>query len=222
MKEFHRPGLLLAVCLLALGMMLPVSAFSVSSVVISPPGNPAPGTSMTVSFLVDFPKGGTESFPATSELKMRTDLAEAYWVPVLVLDGEDTRLTIQSGESCVVSGWYLAYPAYQDVHLKVTVTGKIPENPSGRQDLMRINEVDSTQNSVATAHIAMPEAPMMSLPVQTAPPVKSGGTAATTKPRTTVRTFTPIPTDTTPASPSAAGAGILAMIGAALLVLRRK
>jgi hypothetical protein len=224
MKQFHRFSIFLAVFLLFTPVVPAVSAFSVSSVTISPPGSQVAGTPMTVIFVIDFPRGGNMSFPTSSELQMRTDLTDAYWVPVLVLDGDDSRLVIQSGESLVVSGWYLSYPSYQDVHLKVTVTGKVPENPSIRQDLLKIDEVDSTKNSISTAHIAMPDAPMVSLFTNTTPSTPSTPSAPSTatKKTTTKRTFTPIPTDTTPASPAGTGAGIIAIIGAALLVMRRR
>jgi hypothetical protein len=190
-----------------------VSGYTISSTKVNPPGYQAAGTPMTVMFVVDFPWRGNETFPQGSELQGSTDLDEAYWVPVLVLDGEDIRMTVQSGKSLVISGWYLSYPSYQDVHLMVTLTGKIPATPSSKQDLFRIQETDSAKNIVSTAHVEMPEAPIMT---------PSTALPAPTKKSTTQKIFTPIPTATsTPQSPIGIEAGIIAIMGAALLGMRR-
>ena len=159
MKQFPRLTIFLAILLLFFGILPDVSAYTISSTKVNPPGYQAAGTPMTVMFVVDFPWRGNETFPQGSELQGSTDLDEAYWVPVLVLDGEDIRMTVQSGKSLVISGWYLSYPSYQDVHLMVTLTGKIPATPSSKQDLFRIQETDSNKNIVSTAHVEMPEAP---------------------------------------------------------------
>jgi hypothetical protein len=211
MKPFHRPLFLFIILLLASTTPC-VSAFAVSSVDVSPAGYQAAGTPMTIRFVIEFPWSGNETFPQKNELRMSTDLAEAYWVPVLVLEGKDTRMAVQSGTSLAISGWYLSYPSYQDVQLVVTLTGKIPENPSPRRNLFKVEEVDPAKNIVSTAQLAMSEAPLI-------PPAT---TATPTKKPTTIRTFTPIPTDTTQQSPAVTGAAVIAAAGAALLVMRRK
>jgi hypothetical protein len=142
---------------------------------------------------------------------MSTDLVNPYWIPVLVLDGKETHLEITAGKKMAIPGWYLSYTSSQNVQLLVTVTGNIPPNPTSIQNLLKIQEVDSAKNIVSTAHIAMPEAPVESLSTLSTP----------TKKPTTIKTFTPIATDT-PASPVGTGAGIIAIIGAALLGMRRR
>jgi hypothetical protein len=215
MTPVPRAGLFLAVLLLAAVLMLPVSAFSVSSVAITPQGNQPPGTPMTVRSIIDFPRTGSNvTFPQESELHMTTDLAGAYWVPILVLDGKEIHLEITSGEEAVVTGYYLNYPAYQNVQLVVTLTGNIPTSSMTSQNLLKVEELDADKNMVSTAHIAMPDVPVMSIPVaSTAPPTK--------KP-TIKKTITPLATaTTTPGSPAGTGPALIAVAGAALLALRR-
>jgi hypothetical protein len=211
MNHFFRPRIFAAILVIGICIMSCASAFTLSSVTVNPPGNLAAGTPVTIRAVIDFPAGGTRTFPNGSELQMSTDLASPYWVPVLVLDGRDTHMDIKAGEELVLPGLYLSYPPSQSVQVVMTVTGNIPAYPSPQQNLLKIEEVDADKNVVSTAHIAMPEAPLMSLFSPTTP----------TKIPTTKKTFTPIATDT-PASPAGTGLAIIAMTGAALLVMRRR
>jgi hypothetical protein len=212
MIRFHRYRFFPVIFLLLVGITACVSAFSLSSVTVNPQGNQPSGTSMTVRSVIDFSSGGTTTFPIASELQMSTDLADPYWVPVLVLDGKETRLEIKAGGELVLPGWYLSYASSQNVQLVVTVTGTIPVEPTMRQNLLKIQENDADNNVVSSARIAMPETPVE--PLSTFTPIK--------KP-TTKKIFTPIATATpTQESPISTGAAVLATFGAALLVMKRK
>jgi hypothetical protein len=213
MKRFHRLRFFLAVLLLFACITPYVSAFTVSSTNVDPRGSQAPGTPMTVNAVIDFSQGGTETFPSESELQMRTNLDDPVWVPVLVVDGVETHLLEKTGESLIIQGWYLAYPSRQNVQLRVTVTGNMPANPSPNLNFLKIREVDSSDNVVLTARVEMPEAPVITLSTLSTPTKKSA----------TKKIFTPIPIDTpTQESPLGTGAGIIAITGAALLVIRRR
>ncbi len=213
MTPIHRLSIIPAVLFLIVCLTLPVAAFTVSSVTVDPPGNQAPETPMTVRSVIDFPRTGSNvTFPATNELQMSTDLTSPYWVPVLVLNGKEIRLEIKAGRETTVTGYYLSYPAYQDVKLMVTVTGNVPDNPVPSQNLLTIEETDADKNMVSTAHIAMPEAPFMTI-----------ATPSPTKKPTVKKTFTPIATATpTQASPAGTGAAVIAVAGAVLLGMKRK
>jgi len=206
--------LFLAVFLLLAGITPCVSAFTISSTNVSPRGYQAAGTPMTINAVIDFPSKDFDTFPRDSELQLSTSLVHAYWDPVLVLDGVETHLGKEAGDSLTVTGYYLSYPASQNVQLKVTLTGTIPANPSPDQDLVKALEMDSAMHVVSTARVAMSEAPFMALTTDGTP---------TTRPTPTKKIFTPIPTTTTTQeSPISAEAGILATVGAALVVARRK
>jgi hypothetical protein len=211
MTQFHRLSIFPAIVLLLACIMPYVSAFTVSSVSIDPPGNQAAGTPITVRSVIDFSSAGNGTFPQASELQMSTDLVNPYWVPVLDLDGKDTHMDIKAGGEMTIPGWYLSYPSSQNVQVMVTVTGNVPADPTPKQNLLKIQELDADKNVVSTAHIAMPEAPIMTQSTVSAP----------TKKPTTKKTFTPIATDT-PASPATTLAAVLATIGSALLVVRRR
>lgn len=219
MKQFHNLKFFLAflfffACIFA--CIIPcVAAFTVSTVDVNPPGNLAAGTPVTVTVMIDFPSGGgTETFPTGDELQVSTNLEGQSWEPVLNLDGVETNLQQNAGDSLTISGWYLSYSPGQKERLRVTLTGTIPANPSPRQDLVNIQEVDSGKNVVTTARVAMPESPIMA-PSTTSIPTK--------KPTATKKIFTPIATGTpTPVSPLGTGAGIFAATGAAFLVMKRK
>jgi hypothetical protein len=219
MKQFYNLKFYLAflfffACIFAC-IMPCVSAFTVSTVDVNPSGNLPAGTPVTVTVMIDFPSaGGTETFPTGDELQMSTNLEGQHWEPVLNLDGVETHLQQNSGDSLTISGWYLSYSPGQKERLRVTLTGTIPANPSPGQDLVNIQEVDSDKNVVTAARVAMPEAPFIA-PSTTSIPTK--------KPTATKKIFTPIATGTpTPASSLGTGAGIIASIGAALLVMKRK
>jgi hypothetical protein len=171
---------------------------------------------MTVTFVVDFPnKGANVTFLQDNEMQLSTDLTGVSWEPVMVLDGMTTHMDQIAGDSMTMSGWYLSYPSYQDLQLKMTVKGKIPANPSPDKNILKIEEADARKNIVSTARIAMPEAPFMAVTTQTTRPIL-------TKKSPTIKVFTPFPTDTTPASPAGTGLAIIALAGAALLVMKRR
>ncbi|MDD1685025.1 MAG: hypothetical protein LUQ19_03940 [Methanoregula sp.] len=168
---------------------------------------------MTVNVVIDFSSAGTETFPLANELQMSTNLVDSSWVPVLVLDGVETRLEHKTGELLIIPGWYLAYPSTQKVQLLVQLTGNIPTNPLPSQNFLKIQEVDSGNSVLSTARVEMPESPIIAPSTLSTP----------TKKPTTKKVFTPIPTDIpTQESPMGIDAGIIAIIGAALVVIKRK
>lgn len=207
MKQFKRPVFLLAVFILFSGLVLPVSAFTVASVYVTPRGDQPAGTPVTVSAAIDFSSPGKETFPAANELQMSTGLSDPHWFPVLVVEGVKTNLTEQSGKVLILPGWYLSYPAKQTAQLRVTLTGKIPATRSPGQDILQVQELDSGARVVSTAHVEMPAGPVL------APAQKT----------TTPSIFTPIPTDTpSQKSPLWAGYGIIAILGVLLHGIKRR
>lgn len=207
MKPDHQ--LALAVFLLLACLMPGVSAYTVTSLV-NPPGYQAAGTSMTVTFTVDLSSALKETFPQTGELQISTDLVNPHWAPVLVLEGARTRFPEESGSSLAISGWYLSYPPGSNEQLEVKLTGAVPENPSPRQNVVKIQEMDSGNNVVSSARVAMPDAPIATLSAPVSTPTK--------KP-TTRKIFTPIPTNTPPPeSPIGTGISLLAVSMAGLVL----
>jgi hypothetical protein len=141
---------------------------------------------------------------------MSTNLVDPRWVPVLVLDGVETNVSQKTGESLIISGWYLSYPSTQEVQVKVTVTGTMPANPSSNLHFLKIQEVDFRYSVVSTTRVEMSASPNTTLFSPTKIPA-----------RETI--FIPQPTETpTQRSPVGIEAGIIATMGAAFLVIKRK
>lgn len=215
MKQFHQLYLFLAVFLLFAWITPWGSAFTVSSVSVDPPGFQLAGTPMTVNTVIHFYSEPTGNFPKENELQLSTDLVDPHWVPVLILDGVETHLDVTSGDELTIPGWYLSYSPSQKVELVVKLTGNIPSNRKPGENLVEMQERDSAKTVVSSAHIAMQEVPLETLSTQTTQ-------ISPTKKPTTMKVFSPLATDTTPASPAGTGMAVIALAGAALLVMKRK
>jgi hypothetical protein len=214
MKPFHRFTCFLAVFLLFAAIMPCVSAFTISSVKIDPQGYQAAGTPMTVSFTIDFSSKGNETFPSAGELLMSTNLADARWVPVLVLNGVETNLPSKNGNGLALPGWYVSYPSTEKVQVRGTLTGTMPAGLSTDRNFLKVQEVDSGSAVVSMARVEMPAPPVTTLTTPTEKP-------ATNKPVT--KPLTPLPAGTTTRKSSpGTGGGIIAICSAALLVIRRR
>ena len=208
MKPFHRFTCLLAVLLLFAAMAPCVSAFTLSSVKVDPQGSQPAGTPMTVSFTIDFSSKSNVTFPAANELLVSTNLANARWVPVLVLNGMESSLPSRNGNAMELPGEDVSYPSTEHVQIKGTLTGTMPSDSSADRNFLKIVEADPGSAVVSMASLAMPAPPVTTLATPTKKP-------ATTAP-------TPLPATTTQKSSPGIGAGILAICGAALLVIRRR
>lgn len=214
MKSFHRLICFLAVILLFTAITPCVSAFTISSVKVDPQGYQAAGTPMTVSFTMDFSPKSNVTFPSDGELLMSTNLVNARWIFVLLLNGAETSLPSKNSNSLVLPGWYLSYPSTQQVQVRGTLTGTMPADPSKDQNFLKVQEVDSGSAIISTEYLKMPALP--------ATPLSTLTEKSTTR-KTATKTLTPVPAETTTQKSSPGiGAGIIAIGGAALLVIRRK
>ena len=210
MKQSHRFISVLAVFLLFAGLTSGVSAFTVSSITVNPPGEQAAGTPVTIDLVIDFPSGGTETFPSESELQLSTNLNDPHWEPALVLNGVKTNLLKNSGRSLIIKGYYLSYTRGQNVQLRLTLTGNLPTDLPTGQNLVKIQELDSGDNVISAAYVEMPAAPATT-------------TSAPTKNPATQTIIPSLPADTpTPKSPLGTGAGLIALMIAALFVIMKK
>lgn len=207
---------LLACFLLAACMIPVVSAFTVTSVTMTPPGYQPAGTPVTVAVAINFPAAGPTTFLNSSDLLISTELVDPDWASVVVVDGKETALPLTSGAEITVPGTLLSFRPSQSVELNVTLSGKIPSDRHPGENMMKIQERDAAKKIVAGENIAMPE---ITLVPTSAPPV----TANVTTTRTRFGTTPALPpAATTPASPSWAGAAVIALAGAALLATMRK
>ena len=129
-----------------------VSAFSVSSINIDPTGSLTPGTSVLISYKLDFSASGGETFPSGSELQMATDLESAKWSYTLILDGVENPRPSESGRMLTLSGWEIAYPDSVDEQISVTLEGKVPSvDKTVNKTLIKIQEVDKNNNVITSS-----------------------------------------------------------------------
>jgi hypothetical protein len=152
---------ILIVCILFLGIAQAASAsISVANIVITPTGDLISGqTPVSASFIVNFPASGGETFSSSSTLKLSTDLTDAHWNKVLVLDGVDNPQPIDIGPNVNINGWTLSYPSSKTLSLKVSLEGITPTvKQSGEITVFRVadsaNEVVKTKNVINPAEIA--------------------------------------------------------------------
>jgi hypothetical protein len=163
-------------------------AFEVDTVVVDPAGDLAPGTPITVSFMVNISGTGTdETFPAANELLMSTGLDKPRWEYSLILDGIESPQPGSNGRVLGVSGWVLSYPLSVSEYLKVTLSGTTPRVSSpANVTLFTVTEYDSHNNRIAgseTIHTArispgtgQPVLSSTGAQANTAAPGTSGGT----------------------------------------------
>lgn len=144
MKGFTKCIILLIVLALSVSA---VSAFTVSTVSIDPTGDMIPGTSVIVSYKVDFSATGDETFPSSSSLQMITDLDSPKWTWTLLLNGVENPRPQDGGKMLELSGWDLAYPSDIEESIRVTLEGKTPTVTStSNKSIIKIQEVDSRNN----------------------------------------------------------------------------
>lgn len=106
-------------------------------------------THVSVSFMIDFPASGGETFSSEDSLQMSTDLTDARWSPVLILDGIETQQPDEVGSNVNINGWELSYPAKRDVSMKVTMEGTAPVvSNSENKTILRVATL-SAKNTVA-------------------------------------------------------------------------
>jgi hypothetical protein len=152
---------ILIVCILFLGIAQAASAsLSVKNIAISPSGDLISGqTSVSASFIVDFIAVGGETFSSSDTLKLSTDLTDAHWTKVLVLDGVDNPQPLDIGPNVNINGWTLSYPSSKTVSLEVSLEGTTPTvKESGEITVFRVadsaSEVVKTKNVINPAEIA--------------------------------------------------------------------
>ena len=84
----------------------------IGNIVINPGSDFISGeTKVSVSFVVDFAASGGETFGNEDTLQLSTDLTDAHWTPVLIIDGVENQRPEEVGGNVAISGWELSYPA---------------------------------------------------------------------------------------------------------------
>jgi hypothetical protein len=129
-------------------------SFTVSALSVNPAGDLAAGMPVTVSFIVDFPVTGDETFPSSHDLQMATDLGNPRWDSALVLDAVNNPQPESGGRVMFITGWVLSYPPSISESLNVTLKGTAPP-ASSRTNLTLVNvtEYDEQGNYVGSLSV---------------------------------------------------------------------
>ena len=120
--------LLLSVCL-----VLPCSArYSLQDITIAPLSDTYPsGTSLNTSAALPIIPAGPTTYPEGYTLKLSTDLDNARWNVMVMVDGRQAAVFEKSGNTLFLNGYLLSYPVTRDVEVRVTLKGTVP--PPGQR-----------------------------------------------------------------------------------------
>lgn len=133
------------------------SAYTVSSITVTPSGDLTPGTAVTVSFTVQFASSGDETFPSTDTLDLYTDLDNPKWTADLLLNDISNPQPMDSKKNVYLTGWILSYkPSDVDENLAVTLTGNAPSvTTTSDKTIVQVQELDSRNNPVTGSLVSV-------------------------------------------------------------------
>ena len=138
-------------------LIINTSAFTVTGVAIDPSGFLSNGTSVNVNYKVDV----SGSFPSGGALKFYTDLDNPTWTFTIIVNGVENLRPLKSESTFSITGFELSYKPSDEVSIRMILTGNTPPNPSPSQNLVKIQELDSSGNIVSSSvyTLAMPATP---------------------------------------------------------------
>jgi len=150
MKGFNKWVLIAVAFLLCVQA---VSAFTVSSVTVTPTGDLTPGAAVTVSYKIDFQSSGSTTFSSSNDLQMTTDLANPRWTYTILIDGAENPRQPTGGKSIMLTGFELSYKAGTEESIRVTLEGTVPSvDKTMDKTIVKIQELDSS-GSIITSSI---------------------------------------------------------------------
>jgi hypothetical protein len=143
--------LVLTICMVA-GV---TASTMVGNIGITPSSDLISGeTKVSVSFVVDFAASGGETFGNQDTLSMSTDLTDAHWTPVLIIDGVENQRPEEVGGNMAISGWELSYPGDRDLMLKVNMEGTAPVvSTSQNKTILKVATLNAKNGLVAGSDV---------------------------------------------------------------------
>jgi PEGA domain len=127
-----------------LAILVPVaSAFTVSSIIVSPSGTLDPGAPVNISYTVYAASG--VAFPSYDDLQFVTELNDPVWSYIIAVNGVKNIRPVEGGRVLTISGFELSYQNRDEVIVTVSVAGDVPPGwaPGANRTLVRIQELDS-------------------------------------------------------------------------------
>jgi hypothetical protein len=147
---------LIGILVLTICMVAGVTASTmVGNIGITPSSDLISGeTKVSVSFVVDFAAAGGETFGNQDTLSMSTDLTDAHWTPVLIIDGVENQRPEEVGSNVAISGWELSYPGDRDLMLKVNMEGTAPVvSTSQNKTVLKVATLNAKNGLVAGSDV---------------------------------------------------------------------
>jgi hypothetical protein len=129
---------------LAIGSLVSgVSAFTVTGVTIAPSGTLNPNDSVNVSYTV-YAASGT-AFPSYDDLQFVSGLDETVWYYSIIVNNVENVRPSTGGRTITLSGFELSYRNQDEVIVKVSLKGRIPQTsvPGATKNLVTIQELDA-------------------------------------------------------------------------------
>jgi len=121
----------------------PNSPIIVKNIAVTPIGDlvsgQTPPNRVTASFIIDFNSADGETFSSDKTLILSTDMENAQWSYILLLDGNPNPALSGSGKNLNIVGWSLSYPSKRELSMRVSTTGTVPPVP--KSDSMEVIRV---------------------------------------------------------------------------------
>ena len=120
-----------------------VSAFTVSGVSIAPSGTLNPSDPVNVSYTVSAASGS--AFPSYDDLQFISGLDEMVWYYSIIVNGVENVRPVTGGRTITLSGFELSYRNQDEVLVKVSLRGRIPQTAvqGAIKNLVTIQEIDA-------------------------------------------------------------------------------
>ena len=130
-------------CLVVFLLVQDVSAFTVSSINITPAGTINPNDPVTVSYTVYAASG--IAFPSYDDLQFITELDDPRWSYSISINGIENVRPVAGGRTLTISGFELAYRNQDEIIVRTSLQGRVPSSsPLGtNKTLIKIQELDS-------------------------------------------------------------------------------
>jgi len=160
------------------------SAFTVSSIFISPSGTLNPGDPVNISYTVYAASG--VAFPSYDDLQFVTELSDPVWTYTIAVNGVKNIRPVVGGRVLTVSGFELAYQNQDEVIVIVSLAGQVPVGAASgaNKTLVRIQELDSRGYAIPYSVVVIDH--LIGLPTPTPTPAFGTLSVASTPPAANV------------------------------------
>jgi hypothetical protein len=188
-------------------LIVPAAAtISLQDVQVTPAGDSIPvGDLVNASAMIQIIPQGPTTFIEGYTLVLSTDLENARWNAIVMVDGTQAAVIPNDGKFVFINGYLLSYPTNRDVAVSVQVEGDVPPLTHGTPfRVLQAEELNNQGQSIGDTEQVVVRS------------VENTGTEATASPtagEATVVVTVPVPVTTTKA-----GISLIPVVGGLALV----